>query len=217
MLDFCNIEGERGNAHLRPILIVAADTGLRRRELLTLKSPDLDFDRGVITIRRVNAKRNQMREIPMTPRVKEQLQKLVSADSDVLLFGGLKEFRRSFMTACRNCEITDLHFHDLRHAFVSRAILAGIPQAVVLSASGHSHNSAEWKKYLNMTPNQLQFLLEPISGQKQADVVRYAEEVMRGLRRALRFDDVENLFAPSAKSGSESAENASEKGFLSRT
>jgi integrase len=108
------------------------------------------------------------------------------------VFGGLSEVRRSFGTACRAKKIKNLNKHDFRHAFVSRAILAGIPPAVALSASGHS--SDEWKRYLNMTPDQLQFLLKPLAGQ-DADRVRwYAEAVMRGLRRALRFDAVSGLF-----------------------
>lgn len=37
LLQVCVGEGERGRAHLRPIIIVAADTGLRRNELFTLE------------------------------------------------------------------------------------------------------------------------------------------------------------------------------------
>lgn len=101
--------------------------------------------------------------------------------------------KRSYATACRKCGIQDLNRHDFRHGFVSRAILAGIPPAVALSASGHA--SDEWKRYLNMTPDQLQYLLEPLAGQEAHEVRIYAEEVMRGLRQAMNYDQVERLFA----------------------
>jgi integrase len=60
--------------------------------------------------------------------------------------------KRSFNTACRLTGIEDLHKHDLRHAFVARSILTGVPPAVVLKASGHS--SDEGKRYLNLTQGQ---------------------------------------------------------------
>jgi len=39
----------------------------------------------------------------------------------------------------------------------------------------------------------LQYLLEPQAGQDAKDVRAYAKEVMRGLREALKYDQVERL------------------------
>src|SRR5262245_55263722 len=129
----------------------------------------------------------------MTRRVREELVRLTEKlrDQD-LIFGGLKEVKRSFGTACRASKIEDLRKHDFRHAFVSRSILAGIPPAAVLKASGHA--SDEWKRYLNMTPDQLRKLLTPLSGQSQDEVKRYATTVMKGLRDALHYDEIEKIF-----------------------
>lgn len=138
LLGVCVGDGDQGRAHLRPILIVAADTGLRRNELFTLERSDLDFRQRVINVRAFNAKTNRPRPIPMTQRVYEALAKLCEHNLEGPIFGGLKEVKRSFGTACRLNGITGLRFHDLRHAFVSRAILAGIPPAVALKASGHA-------------------------------------------------------------------------------
>jgi hypothetical protein len=79
--------------------------------------------------------------------------------------------------------IEDLHKHDLRHAFVTRSILAGVPPAVVLKASGHS--SDEWKRYLNVTPDMLHDLFTPLEGQESEAVKNYGYEVMRQLTDAL--------------------------------
>jgi hypothetical protein len=100
-----------------------------------------------------------------------------------LVFGGLKEVKRSFNTACRLTGIEDLHKHDFRHAYVTRSILAGIPPAVVLKASGH--NTDEWKQYLNVTPDMLHHLFTPLEGQKCEAVKDYGFEVMRQLTAAL--------------------------------
>jgi integrase len=102
------------------VLIVAADTGLRENELFTLEKSDIDFRSGVIKVRAINAKTNRPRSIPMTRRVNEELARLNGTGDGNLLFGGLKEVKRSFNTACRAHKINDLRKHDFRHAFVSR-------------------------------------------------------------------------------------------------
>lgn len=193
LLNLCIGEGRQGREHLRPILIVAADTGLRRNEIFTLESADLNFRDRVITVRAINAKTNRSRQIPMTPRVVEELKKLCQKNSQGKIFGGLSEVKRSFGTACRLAGIEDLHFHDFRHAFVSRSILAGVPPAVVLKASGHA--SDEWKRYLNVTPNQLQNLFSPLESQSAEEVKAYARNVLRQLQEALGYDEIANLLS----------------------
>jgi integrase len=193
LLRVCVGEGERGRAHLRPILIIAADTGLRRNEMFTLERSDLDFHRRVINVRAFNAKTNRPRPIPMTQRVYQELLKLYEKNPEGRIFGGIKEVKRSFGTACRLNGIKDLHFHDLRHAFVSRSILAGVPPAVALKASGHA--SEEWKRYLNMTPDQLQNLFQPLEEQDAGEVKTYGLDVLRQLREALGYSEIANLIA----------------------
>lgn len=193
LLRVCVGDGDRGRAHLRTIIIVAADTGLRRNELFTLERSDFDFDQRVIKVRAFNAKTNRPRPIPMTQRVYEVLLKLCEENPEGRVFGGLREVKRSFGTACRLNGITDLHFHDLRHAFVSRSILAGVPPAVALKASGHA--SEEWKRYLNMTPRQLQNLFTPMDGQTAEEVKAYGLNVLRQLREALGYSEIANLIA----------------------
>jgi integrase len=181
MLQFC-----KGRIKpLAPLIVIAADTGLRRRELLTSRVSDLDFAQHVIRLQTQNAKTNVAREIPMTDRVLTQFTALSEGlFADDMVFGGLMEFKKAFQTLRQNVGIGDLHFHDFRHAFVSRGSLAGIPQAVILKASGHS--SEEWKRYLNVTPDQLRRLLEPIGAQTKEEVREYAQSVMKGLREAMR-------------------------------
>lgn len=129
----------------------------------------------------------------MTRRVCEELQNLCEENQDGPVFGGLCEVKRSFGTSCRLNGINDLHFHDFRHAFVSRSILAGVPPAVTLKASGHA--SDEWKRYLNMTPGQLQNLFRPLEGQDTDEVKSYGLEVLRQLRDALGYSEIANLIA----------------------
>jgi integrase len=193
LINYCDKPGPRGNEHLRAVLIIAADTGLRENELFTLEKRDVDFGTGVINVRAINAKTNRPRTIPMTRRVKEELERLVELSEGDLIFGGLKAVKRSFGTARRASKIEDLRKHDFRHAFVSRSILAGIPPAVALKASGHA--SDEWKRYLNMTPDQLQNLFVPLEGQTADEVKKYGLDVLRQLREALVYSDIADFIA----------------------
>jgi integrase len=193
LINYCDKPGPHGNEHLRAVLIIAADTGLRENELFTLEKSDIDLETGVINVRAINAKTNRPRTIPMTRRVKGEIAQLVKLSDEDLIFGGLKEVKRSFSTACRANKIENLRKHDFRHAFVSRSILAGIPPAVALKASGHA--SDEWKRYLNMTPDQLQKLFTPLEGQIAEDVKRYGLDVLQQLREALGYTDIAHLIA----------------------
>jgi integrase len=127
----------------------------------------------------------------MRQRVYEELLKLCESGLGGSVFGGVSEVKRSFGTACRLTGIIDLHFHDFRHAFASRSILAGAPPAVVLKASGHA--SDEWKRYLNMIPAQLQSWFKPLNGQNGEEVRAYGLNVLRQLLEALRYDEVATL------------------------
>src|SRR5882724_1714151 len=59
---------------LRPILITALHTGLRRSELFQLTRRDADFKLGVIRI--VHTKNGERREIPMTDTLRDTLRQL---------------------------------------------------------------------------------------------------------------------------------------------
>ena len=83
ILDTQRLQGLFGSANLD--LAVSAST------LYTSASPN---------VRAFNAKTNLPRLIPMTLRVYEELLKLCEKNPGGHLFGGLKEVKRSFGTAC---------------------------------------------------------------------------------------------------------------------
>lgn len=60
--------------HLRPIVVLALNTGMRKGEILNLKWQDIDFRRGIIHL--YKTKNNEKREIPMNEIVKTALLKV---------------------------------------------------------------------------------------------------------------------------------------------
>jgi len=179
-------------AYLRPLIIVAADTGLRRNELLTLEINDLDFEQRRIRLRAINAKTNKARVVPMTARVDAALRGVVDTWTDGPLFGA-RNISRAWRNVKAAAGVEGLHLHDLRHAFVSRAILAGVPLTLALQASGHSHQSGEWLRYSNLTAAHLRGLLQPHGDQTAEEVRAFARDVLHGLRDALGYSEIERL------------------------
>lgn len=137
-------------AHLRSLVIAAVDTGLRRGELFKLDWTDIDFDSRMIHLPAIKSKTGKARDVAMTSRVYDELLKLQEArqDDQSLVFGITDNIKRAWATACRLAGIEDLHFHDLRHSFVTRAISAGVPVAEAMKTSGHV-TLAMLSRYLN--------------------------------------------------------------------
>lgn len=145
------IEAEPKREHLRGIVLIALDCGLRRGEILTLTWGDIDLARRTITVRAFNAKTARSRMVAMTLRVHEALTARFyaaprSQDERVFDIAGVK---RSFTSACRAAGIVDFRLHDCRHTFITRAIRAGLPPVEVMRVSGHTTMSAFYR-YANL-------------------------------------------------------------------
>jgi integrase len=113
--------------HLRPIVIVAVHTGMRKGETLSLKWEQVDFEKSIITL--TDTKNNECRYVPMDETVKTTL-KAIEKKGDYV-FRGLKEGRplvwieMSFHKALEKSGIEDFKIHDLRHTFASNLIMSG--------------------------------------------------------------------------------------------
>lgn len=145
------IAAEPKREHLKGIVLIALDCGLRRGEILTLTWGDVDLSQRTITVRAFNAKTARSRTVAMTIRVHEALTTRFYAapraqDERVFNIAGVK---RSFSSACRAAGIEDFRLHDCRHSFITRAIRAGLPPVEVMRLSGHTTMSAFYR-YANL-------------------------------------------------------------------
>jgi len=127
-------------AHLRPLVIAAIDTGMRRGELLTLKWSDVGLPSRTIRLQAFNTKTAQARTVPISERLATELEILwqVCKDASSLVFGIEDNVKRSFTTACKLAEISDLTFHDLRHTYATRLAAAGLPLNELAGLLGHT-------------------------------------------------------------------------------
>jgi integrase len=121
LLAACDNE-ERG--HLRPIIIAAVETGMRRGEILSLEWRNVDLARSIITLTPSMTKSSTGRVVPISPTLHAELAKLKKArHGKQRVFTDHDYIARSFRTAARVAGLADLHFHDLRHTAATR--LAG--------------------------------------------------------------------------------------------
>ena len=98
---------------VRDVVIVAADTGLRRSELQRLRWDDVDFEHRMLTVKQ--SKNRKYRVIPMTERVVQlllQRQCECGDEEHVLPF---TDVGRSLKTAAKRAGIGHVHLHCLRH------------------------------------------------------------------------------------------------------
>lgn len=103
--------------------ILALHTGLRRMEILNLRSADVDLNKSKLSVVGKGGKR---RVVPLNPVAQKVVRELMSRPtSDGFLFHSrtgntLSHKQGAFQSAVSAAEITDLHFHDLRHTFSTR-------------------------------------------------------------------------------------------------
>ncbi len=138
-------------ARIKPIVIMALDTGMRRGELIKLKWEDLDFEERLIHVKAFNTKTMQERWLAMTPRVERHLLALYEASDkqpDALVFGILSSVKKAFMSARKLAGLPDVRFHDLRHTAATRLVEGKIPTPQVGRILGHTQANTTYR-YVN--------------------------------------------------------------------
>lgn len=124
--------------YLRPITLVAMNTGARRSELTGLKWINVHFETRSIAF--VDTKSGRRRDVPMNRIVFETLKAIPKKHDLVFTYRGrpLGDFRGSFLAACRKAGIEDgFRWHDLRHSYATAAMRSGMDIRTLQTILGH--------------------------------------------------------------------------------
>lgn len=126
--------------HLKPIVITALNTGLRKSEILNLKWSDIDLKNRVVKI--TMTKNNELKIIPMNDLLYSELISIEPGIDNQYVFvnGNGKPYgdiKVGFASAVKRAGIKNFRFHDLRHTFASRLVMAGVDIRTVQELMGH--------------------------------------------------------------------------------
>ena len=157
------------SGHLRPILIVALNTGMRRGEIFKLKWADVDVEKREIRI--AESKSGKMRFLPTNSALLGLLKSLMGqAKSEGHIFLNPEsgkpytDVKRAFDGACRRAGVKNLRFHDLRHTFASRLVRRGADLKIVQELMGHA-SIVTTQRYLHVLGKEklaaVERLIEP--------------------------------------------------------
>ena len=138
LLDAC-----RPNADLYLAVVLALTTGARQAEIMTLRFVQVDFSRKVITL--TKTKNGETRSIPLVGEAFTLLRERskVRELKDGQVFPPVKEkgdtrsLRTAWEMALKNAEITDFHWHDLRHTAASYLAMSGVSLVEIAKVLGH--------------------------------------------------------------------------------
>lgn len=143
--------GVRQRLHLRPLVIAALDTGMRRGELLKLKWSQLDLDGRLIHVLASHTKTLTSRDVHVSQRLEAELRRLWDVslkDPEDLVFGIKDNARMAFTSARADAGLDDVRFHDLRHTAATRLVQRGLSLSEVGRILGHTQPTTTYR-YVN--------------------------------------------------------------------
>ena len=135
---------EAASEPLRPILVLAVETGLRKAELLGLTLANIDLQRRELNLEKTKAGRP--RQVPLSRKalavIRELLERRARPRSTFLLCrpegGRVGDPRKAFVGACTRAGIKNFRWHDLRHTFASWWVQGGGDLYRLSRVLGHS-------------------------------------------------------------------------------
>jgi integrase len=144
--------------HLRPVVIAALHTGMRRGELLKLRWYQVDFDNGLIRLS--GTKSGKVRNIGISRTLRETLHSLPVTGTDYVFVNPVTrkpyiDVKRSFRAACDRAKITGFEFRNLRDTYASQLALAGAHPKMIQRVLGHA-TVRQTMKYINLADGEIQ-------------------------------------------------------------
>ncbi len=157
--------------YLTPLVLLAINTGLRRGELLQLKWCHVDLHRRMLTVCGEGAKSGQTRHVPLNSEASRVLKawrpKVV--ESVWCVFGGstastpLVAVKKAWRGVLKAGKVTSFRFHDLRHTFASKLVMAGVDLNTVRELLGHK-SLAMTLRYAHLAPEHKAAAVETLIG-----------------------------------------------------
>lgn len=130
--------------HLKPMVLLSLNTGIRRGELFDLKWSAVNLETKTVTIRGETTKTSDTRYIPINKEALSVLENWKKQSSKYLYVfpnvdgGRLEDVKSAWLKLLERASISDFRWHDMRHDFASKLVMAGVPLNTVRDLLGHS-------------------------------------------------------------------------------
>lgn len=124
--------------HLMPMTLLALNTGLRRGELTQLTWQDVDLVRKVLTVRAGYSKSGQSRHVQLNTEAMGVLKQWKRQHSGTGRLFTVRDIKKAWAGLMESAGIENFRFHDLRHDFASKLVMAGVDLNTVRELLGHS-------------------------------------------------------------------------------
>jgi hypothetical protein len=137
---------------LRPIVIFAIETAMRRSEIASLEWKHLDLENRTILL--PETKNGDARKVPLSNLAINQIMLMKNNHPTKIFNITAHAITIAFRRTCKRSGIEELPFHTLRHEAVSRFFEKGFSLAEVAAISGHKTWSM-LKRYTHLKAENL--------------------------------------------------------------
>lgn len=178
--------------HLKPIVLFALNTGMRKSEILNLKWKDIDLQANLITV--TETKSGEFRKIPVNSQLRGVLEAIERHPDCPYVFNykgrRIEDVKKGFNKAVKRAGIEDFHFHDLRHTFASHLVMGGVSLVAVKELLGHKTIEMTLR-YSHLSVENKRIALEILSSRMPKVVTKWSQTPLgkgketEGYRKAL--------------------------------
>jgi integrase len=134
--------------YLKPMVLLALYTGLRRQNLFLLRWEDVDSQTKTLTLRPDSTKPGKLLALPMNSVAFDVLsawrESFPNAANNELVFPSPRSgkmfdnVKKAWEALLKDAAIENFHWHDMRHDFASQLVMAGVDLNTVRELMGHA-------------------------------------------------------------------------------
>jgi len=141
------------NRYLKPLVLFAMETAMRKGELLQLRYRNINFDRRTLLI--PFTKTGKPRTIPLSTKAIEILRSMPRRLDGKVFPLTVDSLRNSFKIAKQKAQIEGFRFHDIRRMSCSSLFEKGFSVPEVQMFSGHRTSSILLSTYTELSAEKI--------------------------------------------------------------